>query len=126
MYGIKSNIFVTQVKSMPIIVSFFFKILPGQKYRAMAFWPFIIVKDKDLISDKIIMNHEKIHLVQQKELLVLPFYFIYFLEYFYNRLNKMNHDDAYINISFEKEAYKYDSDLDYLKNRKLWALFRNS
>ena len=28
---------------------------------------------------------------------------------------------AYMNISFEKEAYKNDSDFNYLKKRRFWA-----
>lgn len=111
---------------MRIVFPFLFRILPSQNYRAMAIWPVIFVKEKSLLSDKTIMNHEKIHLAQQLELLVLPFYFIYFSEYVYYRLAKMNHDAAYRTISFEREAYEFDKNLNYLRKRKLWANFRSN
>ena len=72
------------------------------------------------------MNHEKIHLAQQKELLVLPFYLLYFSEFILYRLSKKNYEQAYLKISFEQEAYKFDKDLTYLKKRKLWANFRSN
>lgn len=111
---------------MTIAFPLLFKLLPGKEYRAMAFWPFIFLKDNVLIHDEVIMNHEKIHLTQQKELLVIPFYLLYFSEYILHRLSKKNHEQAYLKISFEQEAYKFDKDLTYLKKRKLWASFRSN
>ena len=84
-------------------------------------FPFIILRDKHLKLDKRIMNHERIHIRQQVELLVLPFYVLYLIDYVIGLIKYRNRLLAYMNISFEKEAYKYDSDLDYLKKRKLWA-----
>lgn len=71
---------------MTLIFPFLFKQLPGKTYKAMALWPFILVKEKRYLEDQIIMNHEKIHLVQQKELLIFPFTLsifanIYFIEF---------------------------------------------
>jgi hypothetical protein len=37
-----------------------------------------------------------------------------------------NYEQAYLKISFEQEAYKFDKDLTYLKKRKLWANFRSN
>lgn len=111
---------------MTLIFPLLFKLLPGKDYRAMAFWPFILLKEKALIYDEVMMNHEKIHLAQQKELLVIPFYLLYFSEYILNRLFSKNHDQAYRKISFEQEAYKFDKNLNYLKKRKLWANFRSN
>jgi hypothetical protein len=84
-------------------------------------FPFIILRDKHLKLDKRIMNHERIHIRQQVELLVLPFYVLYLIEYAIGLIKYRNRFSAYMNISFEKEAYKNDSDLDYLKDRKWWA-----
>lgn len=111
---------------MTIAFPLLFKLLPGKEYRAMAFWPFIFLRENSLILDEVIMNHEKIHLSQQKELLIIPFYLIYFFEYILHRLSMKNHDQAYRKISFEQEAYKFDKDLTYLKKRKLWANFRSN
>ena len=87
----------------------------------MALFPFILVKTQALKSNPQIINHEKIHLRQQLELLLLPFYTLYLLNYLINLLYYMEHDKAYQNIVFEREAYINDRNLNYLKARKFWA-----
>ena len=87
----------------------------------MALFPFILLKDVRLKKDKQIINHEQIHLRQQLELLIVPFYLLYLLNYLVNLIVYRNHHRAYLNIVFEREAYKKDADTDYLKKRKLWA-----
>lgn len=84
-------------------------------------YPFILLVDKSLKLDKRIMNHERIHIRQQLELLVLPFYVIYLIEFGIGLIKCRNKQQAYLNISFEREAYNHDTDLNYLKKRKLWA-----
>ena len=101
------------------------RFLVPKSVTAIAIWPFILFKTKTLSTHKVILNHEKIHLQQQRELLVLPFYLIYFFEYFVLIIYYLNHDKAYRNISFEKEAYCFDTDLTYLQKRKPWAMWRN-
>ena len=95
--------------------------LPFLPAAGMAVFPFIFIKYNSLKKDKQIINHELIHLRQQIELLVLPFYIIYFFHYLLNILRYKNHNRAYRNIIFEKEAYDHDSDLVYLKTRKLFS-----
>ncbi len=90
------------------------------KYAAAAIWPLVIIREPKYAIPNII-RHEQIHLKQQLELLVLPFYFIYISEYCYYRLKGRNHTKAYMSISFEKEAYGFENQADYLSNRKLWA-----
>lgn len=87
----------------------------------MALFPFILVKTAGLKTNKIILNHENIHLRQQLELLLLPFYLIYLLNYLLNLLYYLNHGRAYRNIVFEREAYTHERNLQYLPKRKLWA-----
>ena len=87
----------------------------------LTLYPFILLRDKTLKQDKRIMNHERIHICQQAELLVLPFYLIYLIEFIVGLIKYKNKRIAYLNISFEREAYKHDVDLNYLKERKLWA-----
>jgi len=111
---------------MKIVWPLLFKLFPQQGYRAMAFWPVIFFKSKSLVSDRKVLNHEKIHLKQQIECLVLPFYLIYFGEYLFYRLKLKNHDQAYRAISFEKEAYTNEDKPDYLKRRKIYSNFRRS
>lgn len=56
-----------------------------------------------------------------KELGYLPFYIIYGIEYLINLINYPSAHKAYRAISFEKEAYEHEKDMDYLKNRKHYA-----
>lgn len=87
----------------------------------MALYPFIILKHKHQKADRILVNHERIHLRQQVELLIIPFYLLYLLNYLINLIRYRNHRRAYFNISFEKEAYACDQNLNYLKTRKFFA-----
>ena len=80
------------------------------------FW----TRDKSWI-DKYVVNHERIHTRQQKELLFIPFYLIYILEWLVRLVQYRNQEKAYMNISFEREAYKYGHDLKYLEQRKPYA-----
>lgn len=91
---------------------------------AMAIFPFLIFKHPALKRDHIIINHEKIHFVQQIELLIFPFYLLYTLNYLLNLLRFKNHQQAYLNICFEKEAYANDHDLKYLSGRRLFSWIR--
>jgi len=82
----------------------------------MAIFPFILLKSASFKSDIWIINHEKIHLRQQLELLIFPFYIIYLVNYLINLIQYKKHHLAYRNIIFEKEAYDHETDLNYLKN----------
>ncbi len=87
----------------------------------MAIFPFIIVKNKVFANNLILINHEKIHLRQQLELLILPFYIAYLFHYVINLMVYKSHYQAYVNIVFEREAYLHEEDLNYLKKRKTFA-----
>ena len=78
----------------------------------IAIFPFILTKRK---PSKTLLNHERIHIRQQVELLVIPFYIIYIIEWFFK---------GYYGISFEQEAYENDRDLLYLKKRKIFGQWR--
>ena len=64
-----------------------------------------------------LINHERIHLRQQLEMLIIPFYICYVTEYFMLLARYKDKQKAYHNISFEREAYSNDSELNYLKTR---------
>lgn len=74
--------------------------------------------------DKYVVNHERIHTSQQKEMLFLPFYLFYIFEWLIRLLQYRNQNRAYMNISFEREAYKFGHDLNYLQIRKPFAWLR--
>ena len=90
----------------------------------MALYPFILVKTAALKTNKRIINHEHIHLRQQLELLIVPFYILYLLNYLLALLYYMDHNKAYFNIVFEREAYTNEKNYDYLKHRKFWDWIR--
>jgi hypothetical protein len=90
---------------------------------AMALYPFIVVNKNKTINDRII-NHEKIHLRQQIELLILPFYIWYIIEYLVKLIKYRNIDKAYRNISFEKEAYINEKNASYIKNRSFLSFIK--
>ena len=92
--------------------------------RAMAIFPFILIKHEYIRKDKIIINHEKIHLRQQLELLIIFFYLWYLVEYLIRFVKYKNRRKAYENISFEKESYDKEQDLNYLKERTLWSFIK--
>lgn len=92
----------------------------------MAIFPFIILQNKQQKTNKALINHEQIHLRQQLELLIFPFYLLYLLNYLINLARFKNHYLAYFNIRFEREAYANEKNLDYLSHRKPFSWFRYS
>ncbi len=69
----------------------------------------------------VLINHERIHLRQQLEMGLILFYIWYFAEYLIRLVQYKKHYLAYLHISFEREAYQNEADLDYLKKRTFWA-----
>ena len=70
------------------------------------------------------MQHEKIHIRQQMELLILPFFIWYGIEYFIRILQYKNKHLAYRNISFEREAYANESQNNFLQKRRFWNFLK--
>ena len=97
-----------------IIVS---KYIVPKGYTGLALFPFVFVKSKLHKNNSVLINHERIHLRQQLELLILPFYIIYVLEFLFRWMQYKNWYTAYRNISFEREAYENEKDLEYIKTR---------
>lgn len=100
------------------------KYLLGKQFKGVSIWPFVILKTKELKDDQYFMNHEKIHLRQQIELFVLPFYIWYLVEYLFRLIQYRDAFLAYKNISFEREAYTQEMKEDYLSERKFWAFLQ--
>ncbi len=100
------------------------KYLVPNGYNGLTIFPFVFLKHKRFANDAIILNHEKIHLRQQLELLILPFYIIYTLEFLVSLLKYRNWFKAYKNISFEREAYYNELNLNYLKQRRFWQFLK--
>lgn len=81
-------------------------------------WPWIIIRP---YKGEVTINHEKIHIKQQQELLVIPFYLLYFLEWFIGLFIYGGPKKSYYNISFEKEAYENQHNMNYVQSRKLFS-----
>jgi hypothetical protein len=107
-----------------LILHKYLRFLLPKRYSAITLWPFIVYRSQEKASIKTINNHERIHLKQQLELLILPFYIIYLIEYLINLFYYFKHDKAYRSISFEKEAFSHDQNIEYLKTRKRYAMWR--
>ena len=91
------------------------KYIPLKGFKAIALWPFILVR-KGCIFEQKDLNHERIHHAQQKELLIVGFYVIYSILWFIHR---------YDNHPMEKEAYSHEKDMFYLSKRKHFAWLFN-
>ena len=69
-------------------------------------------------------NHEAIHTAQMKELLYVPFYLLYVLEWLWHLVRLRDTKAAYRSTSFEREAYAHQSNADYLKTRKKFNQYK--
>ena len=99
------------------------QLLPKQ-YVGVALWPFIIVKQSHFKEDTFLMNHERIHLQQQQELLIIPFYVWYLIEWVIRLIQFRNAQREYYNISFEREAFANEMNLAYLEKRSAWSFLK--
>lgn len=103
------------------------RILPvGRNYSAINLFGVLFVKHNVALTDSLI-NHERIHTAQMRELFFIPFYMIYVIEWLL-LLIKYRGDSfkAYRNISFEKEAYRFSDEPDYLKHRQHFNQWKKS
>lgn len=72
------------------------------------------------------LNHEQIHSAQGRELLWIGFYIAYFLEWLVRLVICLDWKKAYRSISFEREAYEHEREIEYLYTRKRFAQWRQS
>lgn len=102
---------------MILIVS---KYLIPKGYRGLTIFPFVIIKNKKKKDLHVLINHEAIHIRQQMEMLVLPFFIWYGIEFLIRWIQLKDKKEAYMNISFEREAYSHEKDLHYLQQRSFY------
>lgn len=96
-------------------------IIPFKGFLAINLFSILFVRKeyKNRLTE-IDINHEAIHSEQMKELLYIGFYLIYLFEWLFRFLfteDAFTHQ-AYRNISFEKEAYNNETNLNYILTRK--------
>ena len=97
----------------------FVQFITGHGVIGITLAPFGIYIREQYLSVKSVTNHESTHWPQQLEMLIIPFYIWYFLEWLIKSL--ISGTSAYRDISFEQEAYAHDMDDEYNKNRKHYA-----
>ena len=85
---------------------------------AIALYPFILIADE---GNEETINHERIHIIQQKELFIIGFYLLYILFFVIGLLRYRSIFIAYSSIPFEREAYANEDDWVYTLNRKRFA-----
>ena len=94
--------------------------IPFRRFEAMNLFGLLFCHPDSKLTPRVI-NHERIHTAQMVEMLVVFFYLWYLVEWMVRLLMKGN---AYYNISFEREAYRHEHDLEYLKKRKHFTWLR--
>ncbi len=78
------------------------------KVNGITLWPLIFISCKKEDCPEWLLKHEQVHIKQQLEWLIIPFYIVYLWDYFKGRVDGLTHWGAYRNIRFEIEAYKGD------------------
>ncbi|MFN4197580.1 MAG: hypothetical protein ACK4FS_00985 [Flavobacterium sp.] len=101
-----------------------FKYLIPRGFQGWVLFPFVLLRERKLFKNPVFMNHERIHLRQQLELLVLPFFIWYGIEYIFRLIQYRNINQAYRNISFEREAYTNQNALEYISQRRLFGFMK--
>ncbi len=100
------------------------KYLVPKGYAGITVFPFILLRYKSLEHNSVFMNHEKIHIRQQIEMLFVFFYLWYVIEFFIRWILLFDAKKAYRAISLEKEAYTFENEFDYLNNKKIFSFIK--
>lgn len=99
--------------------------IPFKGFMAINLFNICFVRNECMYKmNDIAINHESIHSAQQKELLYIFFYILYIFEWIMKLCCYGDMKTAYMNISFEREAYMYEDDLLYLINRRHYRWLR--
>ena len=97
-------------------------IIPFKKFMAINLFGVLFVRnDLERPIGALTINHEATHSEQYKELYWIGFLPLYLIEWFVKLLIYGNSRKAYRNISFEREAYKFQNDLNYIEKRKKFS-----
>ena len=97
-------------------------IIPFRGFSAMNLFGFLFCR-KNAVIGSVTINHESIHTAQMKEMLYIPFYIWYGMEWLVRLMIYWNSHYAYRMVSFEQEAHANEQDMQYLKNRKHYSWF---
>lgn len=101
---------------MPIVNRF----IPLRTFAAVNIFGLIFVRRGNTFTPAD-LRHELIHTRQMRELLYLPFYIVYGIEWIVRLIQYRSPLKAYLNISFEREAYAHQAEGNYLTTRRHYA-----
>ncbi len=91
--------------------------------KAVTVFPFIFVRSADEVCPWLI-THERIHIRQQLELLLVGAFILHGIEIIFARLVlRKSWSQAYYWSSAEQDAYRNQHNAEYLKHRPLFAQF---
>ena len=96
------------------------RFIPFKGFTAMNLFGLIFVR-KGMTVTEDILRHERIHTRQMLELLILPFYVWYGIEWLVRLIHTRSFLRAYLSISFEREAYAHQANPTYLQQRRHYA-----
>lgn len=99
-------------------------LIPFKGYKCINLFGVLFVRKGCTMSD-VDYNHEAIHTAQMKEMLYVPFYVLYALEWLILLVKYRNAHMAYRNTSYEREAYSNQYNLEYLETRPMFNEFRS-
>lgn len=99
------------------------KVIPFKGFKCINLFGMLFVREGCTMRAED-YNHEAIHTAQMKELLYVPFYLLYVLEWLWHLARLRDTKAAYRAVSFEREAYDHQSDADYLKTRKKFNQYK--
>lgn len=97
--------------------------IPFKGFKAINLFGVCFVRKGAQMSPEEI-NHEAVHTHQMRELCYIGFYILYILEWIYRLI--FHTRTAYRGISFEREAYANENNMDYIRSRKTFAMWRRN
>ena len=100
------------------------KHIPFRGFQAINLFGFVFVRKDSFPLNETAINHEKIHTRQMLELAFLPFYLFYIFEWIWRSIAHKSFKKGYFSISFEREAYENQENMEYLKKRRFWAFLK--
>lgn len=119
----RSVLFNDNYGAMPKII--YNKFIPFSGFYAINLFGVIFIREEyrklaDTDFARVSINHEAIHTAQMRELGYILFYVLYFVEWLI-RLFTPPMKTAYMDISFEREAYANERNMEYLHTRKHYS-----
>lgn len=93
----------------------------GKNFLAINIFGILFAKGK---CDSITVNHEMIHSAQMKETAYIFFYLLYVIEWIVRIICYRSNMKAYYSLSFEREAYENQANMNYLPHRKPYAFLK--